>query len=319
MPEAVAAPAAPAAQTNAVADQKNVATETTEQKPPAPDVKALWKQAVSGKTIKHRGVEKKLEDFDPDEAADYIRRGFGATELAAESKKAMAEADKVRAYQKRIAEGDDDDALNALVEFGGERSIKLLEGFRQRLAKEQEEVGQMTERERAMHAELQRRDDELRQHQAKEKQRLAAEEEAEGKRVFAETRTAALKNIGELVKTLDGFPQTKSDALVPFMARAMREAMDLRQELGRDVKPEAIQARAAELFKASTSDFYAGLSTEEQFNFIGQANVAKLSALLVKKLRGAPLQQPIIKAPAPGNGQAKPGAAPKLGDPGYFK
>lgn len=312
-------PAAPAAVAPAApADVPKAAPDAKPEGEAKPDVKALWRQAVGDKSIKHKGVEKKLADFDPDEAADYIRRGFGASEVVAETKKARAEADSILALQRAMAEGDDDAALEALVKFGGERGIKLLEAQRQRIAKEQDEYSQLTERERHFMQQQQQLQEQLRAAQAREREREEAEKTAQMKAIEAETRTQALQKASEVAKLIKDFPEAHVAALGPYVAKAWRESIDLGQELGRDVSPKALLARAQELFSASTRDFYAKLTPEEQFQFLGEESVRKLSALLVKRLQGAktvPQQKP---TPAAAERTESTSSNPQLGSPRYL-
>lgn len=314
MSEAAAPAPAPAAQPNTNPAPADGAATPAEAKP---DVKALWRQAVGDKAIKHKGVEKKLADFDPDEAADYIRRGFGASEVVAETKKARAEADAVLAMQRAMAEGDDDAALDALVKFGGERAIKLLEQQRQRIAKESEEYSQLTERERQFMQQQQQLQEQLRQAQAKEREREEAEKAAQMKAIETETRTQALTKANELVKLIKDFPEAHVAALGPYVAKAWRESIALGEELGRDVTPKAMLARAQELFQASTRDFYGKLSPEEQFQFLGEESVRKLSAILVKRMHGAKTTQQ-RPTPAVAPKAEADSSQPQLGNPRYL-
>jgi len=319
MPEvaAPAAAAAPAASTTAPNTANNTGAETAAE---MPDVDTIWKQVAKDKVIKVHGKERKLTDFTIDELSGHVSRGLGATSMVEESKKARAEADKILAIQKKIAEGNDDEALEALFGISGERGIRLLESARQRFAKEAEEESQMTERERQMRAEIQRRDEELRQHKTAAQQRAQQEQEQEQKRVFAEVRTKAMGHVTELMKTMTDLSPSRAEALLPYVARATKESIELGQEIGRDISAAAITQRAQELFKASTHDFYDALSPEEQFKFIGLDRVKKLSALYVAHVRGGG-KVAAVQKPIPTQAEKKPTTTstdPQLGSPQYL-
>lgn len=316
----VAAPAAAAAPTTSNTAPNAAPNTGTETAAETPDVNTIWKQVAKDKVIKVHGKERKLEDFSLDEVQGHISRGLGASQAIEESKKARAEADKILAIQKKIAEGNDEEALEALFGISGERGIKLLEAARQRFAKEAEEESQMTERERQMRAEIQRRDEELRQHKTAAQQRAQQEQEAEQKRVFAEVRTKAMGHVTELTKAMSDLPASHAEALLPYVARATKESMELGQELGRDIKPEAIRQRAQELFKASTHDFYDSMTPEDQFRFIGLDRVKKLSALYVAHVRGGS-KVAAAQKPIPTQAEKKPSTTstdPQLGSPQYL-
>lgn len=324
MPEAVA-PAAPTQTAPSTAkppaqklDEGAPKEPPKTEQPTGDDPRELWKKAVKGKAIKHKGVEKPLEEFDPDEAAEMIRRGYGASELVAEAKKRTEQAEKVLSLKKAIEEGDDDAALRAVYELGGERGLKLLDKLRAQVAQRQQETEQMTPREREM-AERAARAEEQAAELAREK---AAREEAEAKKAdeqeMLRTRQEGLQKTQEVLKLVKGFPVEKAEMVLPYVARAWREVLETGAELGRDVPPEAIVKRAEQLFRQSTSGFYAALSPAEQFEFLGEEAVAKLSAELVRRRRGG-VAKPAVAAQAPktkptGDGRELVG----LGDPRYL-
>jgi hypothetical protein len=308
-PAPVAAPAAGA--TEAPVDAKVDAPVAS----PAPDPKDLWKKAVAGKTFKFKGVEKSLADIDPDEAVEHLRRGFGANEVVAEAKKTKAEAESVLSLRKRLAEGSDDEALDALVQFGGERGLKLLDSLRSRISSEQEQLSKLSDGERQHYEARQRAEQELEHYRKQEAQRKQEEAQREEQSVAAQVKQEAMTKAASLAKLLKGFPASKVDALGPHIARAWQESISLGMELGRDVSPDALVKRAEELFKASTHDFYGGMTPEEQFEFLGEEQVRKLSALLVSRLRGNVKPAPAKVAPA---APSRTSTEPMLGDPRYF-
>ena len=281
------------------------------------DSRELWKRAVKGKSIKHKGTERQLEELDPDEATEMIRRGFGASELVSEAKKTREQAEQVLSLKKAIAEGDDDAALQAIYELGGDRGIKLLDKLRTQMAQQQEEVEQMTPRERAAREEAERAKQELTKYQREKAEREAAEAKKQDEIEAANTKRDGMAKVSEVLKLTKGWPVEKGEMVLPFVARAWREAIVTGGELGRDVPPEAIIKRAEQLFRQHTSGFYSALSPVEQFEFLGEEAVEALSRELVRRRRGAPAA---ASKPA--------GAAPKksdggrelilLGDPRYL-
>lgn len=333
MPEAANTPAA-AAPSNTNANAPAKANVTTFAKPPgetkpaetkAPeggkpaddvDPRDLWRKATSGKTFKHKGAEKKLEELDPDEAFEMIRRGYGASELVNEAKKTQTEAQKILAAKKAIAEGDDDAALEAILELGGKRGIQLLDRLRSEMAERAKEEETLTPKERELAARLQKTEEEAAQLKRDQQKRQKDEEERSFKAEEAKTKTEALGKVNELFKLLKGFPAEKKDLLGPFVARAWREAIETGAELGRDIDAEAIIKRAEKLFRGSTSDFYGKLSTNEQFDFLGEEAVRKLSIELVRRTKGAP--KPAAPAAVPAKKPDSTREAPQLGDPRYL-
>lgn len=310
-------PAAPKPPTPAKAppsEPKDVkAPESTE---PQEDPKDLWKKAMKGKVFKHKGVEKHIEELDPDEATEMLRRGYGASELVSEAKKTREQAEQVLSLKKAIAEGDDDAALQAIYELGGERGIKLLDKLRVQMAQQQEEVEQMTPRERAAREEAQRAKEELTKYQREKAEREATEARKQEEVEAATTKRDGMAKVSEVLKLTKGWPAEKGEMVLPFVARAWREAIVTGGELGRDVPPEAIIKRAEQLFRQQTSGFYGALSPTEQFEFLGEEAVEALSRELVRRRRGAPAAA------------AKPASSPKkaeggrelipLGDPRYL-
>ena len=331
MPEAapVVAPPAVGGQTKTVTFTKPAAAAPS--KPPAAETKPgdavnepagddvdprdLWRKATKGRTFKHRGAEKSLEELDPDEATEMIRRGYGASEMVAEAKKTQGEAAKILALKQAISEGDDNAALDAIMEIGGERGLKLLDKLRAQMAQQDEESAGMTDRERAASQRAQAAEQRAQQleraqaeHAKQQKQQQYAAEEAHVKQ-------EGLQKVGELLKLAKDFPPERAELLMPFVARAWREAIETGAELGRDVNPEAIIKRAEKLFRGSTSDFYGKLSPAEQFEFLGEKAVMRLSGELVRRRSGARV------APAPTAAQKTPEARgpDMLGDPRYLR
>lgn len=330
MPDAPAAPAtpvAPAPNTKVVTFTKPAAvpkpTEPAgtdaDPKTPAADVdpKDLWRKAVKGKTFTHKGAAKNLEELDPDEATEMIRRGYGASELVKEAKTKSEQAEQVLNLKKAIAEGDDEAALSAVWELAGERGLKLLDRLRGDMAKQQEQDATLTEKERAAIQRAAAAEQRAAELERAEQKRAKDAEEQSFKQEETRTKTEGLAKVGELMKVVKGFPQEKADVLLPFVARAWREAIETGAELGRDVKPEAIITRAEKLFRASTSDFYGKLSPTEQFEFLGEEAVMKLSNELVRRRRGAP--SAAKAAPAAPKKTESTREAPQLGDPAYLR
>lgn len=331
MPEAIAPPPPPAATTppaktvtftKPVADAKPpVATETTKapEGGAADDVdpKDLWRKAVKGKTFKHKGADKNLEELDPDEATEMIRRGYGASELVAESKKTKAEADKILGLKKAIEEGDDNAALEAIMEIGGQRGLKLLDQLRKQMAERDEAESTLTPAEKAAHDRATAAEQKLAELERDAKKRAQDDEQKQYQREEAQTKTEAMGKVNELMKLLKGFPTEKRDLLQPFVARAWRECIEAGDELGKDVSPETLVKRAEKLFRGSTSDFYAKLSPTEQFEFLGEEAVIKLSNELVRRRKGGVTAAKPVPPPAQKRTD-NARDAPKLGDPGYL-
>ncbi|MDP2271264.1 MAG: hypothetical protein Q8K32_11070 [Archangium sp.] len=330
MPEAIAPVVAPPANTapakpvipSKPAPAAKAPTEAADGKAPAEtegddvDPKDLWKKATKGRTFKHKGAEKSLEELDPDEAAEYIRRGYGASEMVAEAKKTQSEASKILDLKKAIAEGDDDAALEAIMEIGGKRGLQLLDKLRQSMAAQEEEDAGLTDKERAAMQRAQAAEQKAAELERAEQKRAQEEEQKQYQREEVQTKTEALGKVSELMKLIKGFPPEKKDLLGPYVARAWREAIETGAELGKDVSPEAIIKRAEKLFRGSTSDFYGKLSPTEQFEFLGEEAVAKLSAELVRRRRGgATAAKPVPPAPKKTDTGRE---APELGDPRYL-
>lgn len=330
MPEAVIAPppAAPTGKPAATvtsakpppgADGKPPAsTEAPKDSPAADDVdpKDLWRKAVKGKTFKHKGADKNLEELDPDEATEMIRRGYGASELVAESKKTKAEADKILGLKKAIEEGDDNAALEAILEIGGKRGLKLLDQLRTQMAQREEEESTLTAAEKAAVQRATAAEEKLAELERAEQKRTKDEEQKQYQREEAQTKTEAMGKVNELMKLLKGFPAERKDLLQPYVARAWRECIEAGDELGRDVSPEALIKRAEKLFRGSTSDFYGKLSPTEQFEFLGEEAVIKLSNELVRRRKGgASPAKPVTPAPKKTETTRD---APQLGDPRYL-
>jgi len=309
-PKPAAQPKAPPAPTEPK-DAK--APETSE---PQEDPRELWKKAVKGKAIKHKGVEKHLEELDPDEATEMIRRGYGASEMVSEAKKTREQAEQILNLKRAISEGDDDAALQAIYELGGERGIKLLDKLRVQMAQQQEEVEQMTPRERAAREEAQRAKDELTKYQREKAEREAAEARKQDELETATTKRDGMSKVSEVLKLTKGWPAEKGEMVLPFVARAWREAILTGGELGRDVPPEAIVKRAEQLFRQQTSGFYSALSPTEQFEFLGEEAVEALSRELVRRRRGAPAAKPATST-APKKTDGGRELIP-LGDPRYL-
>ena len=279
------------------------------------DPKDLWKRFSKGRTIKHAGKEKALEEFDPDEVPEMLRRGYGASQLVAEANKAKAEAEKVLAYKKAIAEGDDDAALEAIMEIGGERGLRLLDRLRGEMAKQQEESAGLSDKERAALERAQAAEQRAAQLEREQQKRAKDDEQKQAQRDEAQTKQEGLVKVGELMKGLKGFPKEKADLLLPYIARAWREAIETGAELGRDVPSEAVIKRAEALFRGSTQDFYGKLSPAEQYEFLGEEAVVKLSAELVRRRKSTPVAAKPAQPPA-----SKPAESSKveLGDPRYL-
>ncbi len=296
--------------------------EGTEGKAPAEtgaedvDPKDLWKKAVKGKTFTHKGAAKNLEEIDPDEAAEYIRRGYGASEMVAEAKKTQSEASKILDMKKAIEEGDDNAALEAMMAIGGKRGLQLLQRLQKEMAAQQEEEAGLTDKERAAMQRAQAAEQKAAELERAEQKRAQEEEQKQYQREEVQTKTEALGKVSELMKLIKGFPAEKKDLLGPYVARAWREAIETGAELGKDVSADAIIKRAEKLFNGSTRDFYGKLSPTEQFEFLGEEAVAKLSAELVRRRRGgATAAKPVPAAPKkPDNARE----APELGDPRYL-
>lgn len=324
MPEAIAPVVAPAAPVTAAPAKAAPAKQPLDAKEPVAaeaksddvDPKDLWKKAVKGRTFKHKGADKNLEDLDPDEAVEMLRRGYGASELVAESKKTKAEAEKILNYKKAIEEGDDNAALEAIMEIGGPRGLKLLDKLRQQMAEQQESEESLTETERAAMRRAQAAEQRAAELERAEAKRAEETEQQQWKREEAQTKTEAMGKVNELMKLIKNFPPEKSDLLKPFVARAWRECIEAGDEIGRDVTPEALMKRAEKLFRGSTSDFYAKLSPSEQFEFLGEEAVRKLSSELVRRRNGVPAPaRPVV---APSAKKDSPREAPQLGDPRYL-
>ena len=316
MPENVtAAPAASAAQPANPAQPAAPKPEATEEV----DHKAKWKESLKDSPwkIKHKGQEKALAELDPEELVSYAQRGYGASKLVEEANRSRAEADKVLAAKKALAEGDDEAALEALVELGGKRGLELLQRAQARNAQREDalkdvppEVRQLLEQNEALSKQVA----EARRAQERQEQERVRASEAE---MLRRTRAEAEEIGGKVLKALN-LPPEALGHMVPHVARAMREVLELGQELGVDVGPEQIVERARELAHASVFGVLDSVPPQRLYDALGQERVAMLArefAQRHKQMRG---NAPAASAPKKTESTSNASVF-ALGDPRYLR
>lgn len=319
MPENVVVPAPVAESTQPKQSaQSKQPPKTAETVPEPVDHKAKWKETLKDAPwkLKHKGQEKSLAELDPEELVSYAQRGFGASKLVEEANKTRAEADKVLAAKKALAEGDDDAALEALMELGGKRAVELLSKAQQRNTQREDalkdvppEVRQLIEQNEAMSKQLA----EAKRAQQAQEQERARQAEAE---VLKRTRAEAEEIGGQVLKALN-LPPEALGHMVPHVARAMREVLEVGQELGVDVGPEQIVERARELAHTSVFGVLDSIPQDKLFEALGMERVAKLARELTVRHRQA---RPSAAATTKPRAEEKQSASVfALGDPRYLR
>lgn len=321
MPEAITAPVAPAASTTAPAKGEakplTVVADPPPSAPEAPDFKARWKDTLKDAPfkIKHKGVERSLSDFDPEEATSLIQRGYGATKQVEEANKVRGEAEKILALKKALDEGDDDSALEALTAFSGKRGIELLQKLQSQQQHREEslkdvppEVRQLLEQNETLQRQLQ-------EHTRAQAEQKKAEQKKAHEAEVSKARAEAVSLVGDVLKALHLPPET-APHMERFAVQAMREALEVGLELGVDVPPEKVAARAHELAQSSVFGVLDSIPAEKLYDSLGAKRVAKLAQEHLQRHRLAK-QQPAAPAAAP---KRKPAdGAPRIGDPRYLR
>lgn len=322
MPESVAAPAAapapaaPANTTPAPLDAKGAPPAAPEE--PKPDPKAKWKDSLKDSPwkVKHKGEERALADFDPEELTSLAQRGYGATKLAEEANKKTAEAEKILAVRKAIEEGDDDAALDAILSIGGKRGVALLQKMQAQQAERESTLKDVPPEVRALIEQNESMQAQMRQWQQQQQQAQRAEQEKAQQALVEKTRSEAQDVALGVVKALK-LPEGMVPAMVPHVARAMREALEVGLELGQDVPPERIAARAQELAQASVFGVLDSLPEAQLYEALGAERVAKLAREHLTRHRMA--KQPATpEAARPAPAKEKPLNVFNLGDPRYL-
>lgn len=333
MPEsvAVAAPAAPAtpapaakeAPTNPFEAPKGAKAPPKADAAPAqaeepkPDPKAKWRDSLKDSPwkVKHKGEEKALADFDPEELTSLAQRGYGATKLAEEANKKAAEADKVLAVRRAIEEGDDEAALDAILSIGGKRGVALLQKLQAQQSERESALKDVPPEVRALVEQNEAMQRQLREFQQAQESAKRAEAEKAQQALVEKTRSEAQDVALSVVKALK-LPEGMVPAMVPHVARAMREALEVGLELGQDVPPERIAARAQELAQASVFGVLDSLPEAQLYEALGPDRVAKLAREHLTRHRMAKQPQaaaaPAKRAPEPTTNVFK------LGDPRYI-
>jgi hypothetical protein len=283
MPEAVAAapvaaPATQAPQQNNQAKPPPVVDEVKADAPKPVDPKVRWKETLKDTPfkVKHKGEERSLADFDPDEVTGLVQRGYGATKLVEEANKTKAEAEKVLAAKRAIEEGDDETALEAILSIGGKRGVALLQKLQAQEAKREDalkgvppEVRQLLEHNEKLQAQLREVEVSKRQAEHQEAQR-------QHQTLMAKTQQEAIELTGNVLKALN-LPPEATGAFERYTVQAMREAMEVGLELGVDVPPERIAQRAQQLAQQNVFATLDAIPSAHLYDSLGAERVAKLA------------------------------------------
>jgi len=282
-----------------------------------PDAKTHWKTALKDSPwkIRHKGVERSLSDFDPEEATSLIQRGYGATKQVEEANKVRGEAEKILALKKALDEGDDESALEALTAFSGKRGIELLQKLQSQQQHREEslkdvppEVRQLLEQNETLQRQLQ-------EHTRTQAEQKKAEQKKAHEAEVGKARAEAVNLVGDVLKALNLPPET-APYIERFAVQAMREALEVGLELGVDVPPAKVAARAHELAQSSVFGVLDSIPHGKLYDALGEKRVDQLSREFVRRHKQTK-QQSATPAPAP---EQKPAnGVPRIGDPRYLR
>lgn len=272
--------------------------------------------------LRHKGEEKALESLDDLKAAIMdAQRGRGANKLVEEAKKEREsiaqQRQQIEAIQQAFASGDPELAEAALKLLAGDSAYDLAQSVAERRQKQQDEYAGLSDRERqllernkALESEFQR----LQAEEAKQKEEAISRQKQERiKQLSAQAR----ENTKAIVESL-GYDESAMLAYGPHVVSVMREAIELGQELGRDIPFEQVKALAEQRAQASVIEPVRKMSPKAFIGAVGKEYAVAIARELVASQGRPPTQQSMKQAQAMTKQEPKQDG-PQLGTYEYLK
>lgn len=273
--------------------------------------------------LRHKGEEKSIESLEDLKIAILdAQRGRGASKLVEEAKKereAVAQQKaQLDAIREAMASGNPDDVEAAMQALAGERAQDVARLISERAKQREEQLSELTPRERQLLERNQRLEQEMQRRMDEEAQFKQQQLERQQQQQLESIRSEAKAQTIDLLKSLN-LPEEKLEVMGPHIVRAMREAAELGQQIGRDIPLEAIKAQANHYAVESTRGVFEGLTPAQQYGFLGEKAVTGLVREFLQRKGKTNIQQSAQQQQQAQNQEPTKQEGPRFGTPEYFK
>ena len=273
--------------------------------------------------LRHKGEEKSIESLEDLKIAILdAQRGRGASKLVEEAKRereAVAQQKaQLDAIREALASGNPDDVEAAMQALAGERAQDVAKLISERARQREEQLSDLSPRERQLLERNQRLEQEMQRRMDEEAQFKQQQLERQQQQQLESIRAEAKAQTIDLLKSLN-LPEEKLEVMGPHIVRAMREAAELGQQIGRDIPLEAIKAQANHYAVESTRGVFEGLTPSQQYSFLGEKAVTGLVREYLQRNGKSKVQQSLQQTQQTQTQEQPKQTGPSFGTPEYFK
>lgn len=295
---------------NPTATRESIFNQATQSNTEPPRGEDSWDEEVEGPALakllakksktdaafrfRHKGEEKPIETLD--DLKNIIldaQRGRGANKLVEETKKereAIAQQkQQMEAIQQAFASGDPELAEAALQFLAGDKAYDLAQSVAERRKQQTEEYAGLSDREKQLLERNKALESEFRRLQAEEarvkQEQIQKQKDAQIKQISEQAR----QNTKALIESMN-LPEETMVAFGPHVVSVMREAIELGQEVGRDIPFEQLLPLAKERAIQSVIEPVRQLSPKAVVDIFGPQFIIAASKELMAR-QGRPVQQ----------------------------